>query len=228
MAGKEQERSTSGSSAAVVAAAAVAALTTVGLHLRMGAVEQQVQVPELVGLSIERAKATAVTARLIPKVTGTAADPVIPLGAVAQQDPLAGTHAPSGAIVTLTISEGSAAPHGADVGRRGPTQSAREEPRQRPEPSPQTPDARLRSRHRKARQTRPRRSKAAVVTVPKVTGRRLRFAAARLQARGLGVGRVTYGYDEDHIDGYVLRQSPDPGTSSPRGTTVDLVVNRLD
>jgi serine/threonine-protein kinase len=66
-----------------------------------------------------------------------------------------------------------------------------------------------------------------IVTVPKVTGVRRPFAEQRLRAAGLVPGKLGYQADEDHIEDYVLRQSPEPGASAPRGSAVDLVINRL-
>ena len=66
------------------------------------------------------------------------------------------------------------------------------------------------------------------VTVPKITGIRLRWATGRLSALGLTVGRVTYSSDEDHMEGYILRQSPPPGTPVSRGSAVDVTVNQTN
>lgn len=63
-------------------------------------------------------------------------------------------------------------------------------------------------------------------TVPKVVGIRLQHATGRLAAQGFSVGHISYASDEDHMEGYILRQSPGPGTPLPRGSTVDVVVNR--
>jgi beta-lactam-binding protein with PASTA domain len=63
-------------------------------------------------------------------------------------------------------------------------------------------------------------------TVPKVIGIRLQHATGRLAAQGLSVGHISYASDEDHMEGYILRQSPGPGTPLPRGSTVVVVVNR--
>jgi serine/threonine-protein kinase len=66
------------------------------------------------------------------------------------------------------------------------------------------------------------------VAVPKVVGVRLRFAGERLRAAGLVLGKVSREADEDHIEDYVLRQSPEAGAAAPRGSAVDLVVTRND
>ncbi len=62
--------------------------------------------------------------------------------------------------------------------------------------------------------------------MPKVTGIRLRFAEQRLRAAGLAVGKLSYQSDEDQSEGFVLKQTPAAGANAPRGSAVDLVVNR--
>ena len=77
---------------------------------------------------------------------------------------------------------------------------------------------------------RPRRAAApasGMVKVPRVKGVRLKFARPRLRNKGLRVGRLTYSEDEDHMEEMVLSQSPSPGTSVPRGSAVDMVINRF-
>lgn len=75
---------------------------------------------------------------------------------------------------------------------------------------------------------RPVQAAGGPVTVPKITGIRLRWATGRLAALGLTVGRVTYSSDEDHMEGYILRQSPPPGTPVARGSAVDVTVNQTN
>jgi beta-lactam-binding protein with PASTA domain len=67
-----------------------------------------------------------------------------------------------------------------------------------------------------------------MVSVPKVTGMRLMFSRRRLEVRGLLVGRLSYARDEDHMETFVLSQSPQPGTEAPRGSAVDMVINRVE
>lgn len=63
--------------------------------------------------------------------------------------------------------------------------------------------------------------------VPRVVKLRLPRARRILQRAGLSVGSVRYKSDYDVEEGRVLRQTPSPG-SAPRGSSVDLVVNRHD
>ncbi len=72
-----------------------------------------------------------------------------------------------------------------------------------------------------------RKPASGMTSVPRVKGVRLRFARPRLRAKGLRVGRLTYSEDEDHMEEMVLSQSPPAGTPVPRGSAVNMVVNRF-
>jgi beta-lactam-binding protein with PASTA domain len=123
-------------------------------------------------------------------------------GTVISSNPTNGTQVAPGSSVHLLVAKTPATPG--------------KDPPPRPPPPPT------------ARRVSPPAAGSGSVTVPKATGMRLRFATSRLRAKGLSVGRVTYQSDEDHMDGYVLRQSLPVGTPASRGTAVNLVVNRVD
>lgn len=185
-----------------LAGTSVAVGTNVAATLSIG--PTSVTVPALKGLSLAVAGNRLGEAGL--KVGSTSSQPQegAAAGNVVSTAPSGGTQVPPGSSVDLVVvgelSSGGAAP---------PKIPA--PPALRPRPSvavaPGTPGS---------------------VTVPKATGMRLQFATGRLSSSGLSVGRVSYENDEDHIEGYVLRQSPAPGTPVPRGTTVDLVINRTE
>ena len=62
--------------------------------------------------------------------------------------------------------------------------------------------------------------------VPAVTGRSLAKAKEELQKAGFTVGNVRSRSDEDHSEGLILEQSPAANQPAPKGSAVDLVVNR--
>jgi serine/threonine-protein kinase len=64
------------------------------------------------------------------------------------------------------------------------------------------------------------------VPVPSVLGRSLSRAKDELQKAGFTVGNVRSRYDEDHTDGLILEQTPAANQPAPKGSAVDLVVNR--
>jgi serine/threonine-protein kinase len=64
------------------------------------------------------------------------------------------------------------------------------------------------------------------IPVPSVVGRSLSKAKDELQKAGFTVGNIRSRSDEDHTDGLILEQSPAANQQAPKGSPVDLVVNR--
>jgi beta-lactam-binding protein with PASTA domain len=62
--------------------------------------------------------------------------------------------------------------------------------------------------------------------VPSVLGRSLTRAKEELSKVGFTVGNVRYRSDEDHSDGLILEQSPAANQPAPKGSAVDVVINR--
>ena len=67
---------------------------------------------------------------------------------------------------------------------------------------------------------------AGSVPVPSVIGRSLARAKDELGKAGFTVGNVRSRSDEDHSDGLILEQTPAANQPAPKGSAVDLVVNR--
>jgi beta-lactam-binding protein with PASTA domain len=64
------------------------------------------------------------------------------------------------------------------------------------------------------------------VAVPSVVGRFLSKAKEELQKAGFTLGNLRSRADEDHSDGIILDQTPAANQQAPKGSAVDLVVNR--
>ena len=64
------------------------------------------------------------------------------------------------------------------------------------------------------------------IPVPSVIGRSLNKAKEELQKAGFTVGNLRSRDDEDHSDGLILEQNPAANQQAPKGSPVDLVVNR--
>ena len=64
------------------------------------------------------------------------------------------------------------------------------------------------------------------VPVPNVVGRGFARAKAELTKAGLTVAPPRYRDDEDHGEGIVLEQTPAAGQPAPKGSAVELVINR--
>lgn len=67
---------------------------------------------------------------------------------------------------------------------------------------------------------------AATVAVPSVVGRSLARAKEELQKAGFAVGNLRSRSDDDHSDGLILEQIPAANQQAPKGSAVDLVINR--
>ena len=65
-----------------------------------------------------------------------------------------------------------------------------------------------------------------LVPVPSVLRHSLPRAKDELQKAGFTVGNVRSRSDEDHEDGLILEQTPAANQPAPKGSAVDLVVNR--
>lgn len=68
----------------------------------------------------------------------------------------------------------------------------------------------------------------ATVPVPAVTGRSLARAKEDLQKAGFTVGTLRARANDDRSEGIILEQKPAANEPAPKGSAVDLVVNRTD
>jgi serine/threonine-protein kinase len=66
------------------------------------------------------------------------------------------------------------------------------------------------------------------IPVPGVVGRYLTKAKEELTKAGFTVGNVRARSDDDRSDGIILEQNPAANQQAPKGSPVDLVVNRQD
>jgi serine/threonine-protein kinase len=69
---------------------------------------------------------------------------------------------------------------------------------------------------------------ADAAAVPNVVGKQVAKAKLILTQAGFQPGSVHYKADEDRVDGIVMEQSPAFGTTAPKGAKVDLVVNLVE
>lgn len=66
----------------------------------------------------------------------------------------------------------------------------------------------------------------ATIAVPSVVGRSLTRAKEELQKAGFAVGNLKSRSDDDRSDGLILEQTPAANQQAPKGSAVDLVINR--
>ena len=119
-----------------------------------------------------------------------------PKGIVVAQRPAAGKRVPGGSTVRLNVSSGST--------------SAAPPPPPPPPPPPVPPPP-------------PPPAKPPTVTVPDVTGQQQDAAQKQLNASGLKAGIVYVASDE--VQGTVVSQAPEGGTTQKRGTRIQLNVS---
>jgi len=159
----------------------------------------QVTVKKVSGLPLARAQEVLRTQGLKPGSVQFEEHAELPAGQVIRTSPSAGSTVSREARLNLVVSRGK---------ETGPAVVT-------PPAPPRAPAA----------QPAAQRS---VKRVPKVTGIRMKYAFSRLRSSGLLPGRISYRSDEDHMEEYVLSQSPAPGAPCVKGDTVNLVVNRVE
>jgi beta-lactam-binding protein with PASTA domain len=183
--------------------AATVSIGTVSLLSQISTpLKTRVEVPVVVGLSLEQAQARIESAGLRIQIGKRVADPVVAENAVARQAPPAGQIVQAGATIAVVLS----------LGMRNNAVAGRTRRLSRTTPAP---DA--------AGRLAP--SASTLVIVPKVEGVSIHSARAQIDAAGLSVGRIGFRSDEDRMPGTVLDQQPKAGSRIPQGGAVDLVVN---
>jgi len=223
-----------------VVAAVVAAATTFALQ-RTVLQREAVEVPSVLGLPAQSARALIESRGLMFVVGEEREDAKIPAGSIVGQRPLEGSRIERGqtvevalakafalvkapALAGLTLADAKTRIEAAKlvVGKLAEEASAEvkagavisQSPAEGGEIKVGTPIDLVVSKG------------AGMVAVPGVVGRSLTKAKDELQKAGFTVGNVRSRSDEDHTDGMILEQSPAPNQPAAKGAAVDLVVNR--
>jgi serine/threonine-protein kinase len=223
-----------------VVAAVVAAATTFALQ-RTVLQREAVEVPSVLGLPAQSARALIESRGLMFVVGEEREDAKIPAGSIVGQRPLEGSRIERGqtvevalakafalvkapALAGLTLADAKTRIEAAKlvVGKVAEETSAEvkagavisQSPAEGGELKVGTPVDLVMSKG------------AGMVAVPGVVGRSLTKAKDELQKAGFTVGNVRSRSDEDHSDGLILEQSPAPNQPAAKGAAVDLVVNR--
>jgi eukaryotic-like serine/threonine-protein kinase len=185
----------------ILTSAATSVATFLALRALTGPA-REVQVPSVGGLRLDDARALLESRSLLLVISDTAPDPKLEPGRVVRQSPPAGSGARAGAEVRVVLSAGqvvaSSPPPGQRVARDGAVA---------PVLSVAAPSA---------------------VKVPSLLGRTRAQATKLLEAAGLRLGRVSFGYDADRRAGVVIRQAPAAEAPAARGRAVNLVINEGD
>ncbi|MEO6121351.1 MAG: Stk1 family PASTA domain-containing Ser/Thr kinase [Acidimicrobiales bacterium] len=209
------------------------------VELRISRGQQPVKIPSVVGQNEEDA-ITALSRLGLEADTVLQADETRPAGQVISQEPRAGTEAPKGTPVVLTVSSGRAKVAVPPVAGKDATAAnddivnAGLRVRTINEPSAgvekgkviRTDPAAGAPIDKGATVTLFVSSGAEATKVPNVVGKRLDEATATLEALGFVVRPETVVISSDADDGRVLEQSPTSGVEAPKGSTVVLRVGR--
>ncbi len=235
----------------IVTAMLTAVLTTILTYFTVDLLRRRpwksqtalVEVPAVVGMRRAEAELVLQQRGLRLVVVEKRPNGVFPKGAVARQAPVRGERIPKGSIVAVVLSAGEdkvAVP--AVVGKTlaeattalaaaGLAVGAVED-----KPHASVPKGRIVETSPLPGVKVQRATKVKLVVsagpetgeVPRVVGRYYRSAKKKIIEAGFVVGKVHWADNEDYDEYQVLRQDPKAGTKAPKGTAIDLVVNRAD
>ena len=206
----------------------------------LGGRGEAVEVPSLLGMQAEQARELLKGRGLLFTLSGERENTSYPNGAVAEQNPMAGSRVQRGAVIQAALSRGSKqAQVPALVGLRaeealrqvvaagfvvGPQKEVTSETAAAgtvvdTQPAPGTA-LKLQSTVTLIVSAGP-----ALRPVPKLLGMRLRAARELLEQQGFKAGKIRYTFDRDRDGGLVLDQKPSGGTPAAVGSTVELTIN---
>jgi serine/threonine-protein kinase len=204
------------------------------------AVEQPAEVPELQGLRLDAAGELLLGRGLRPIVQERRPDPKVAEGIIVAQQPLSGSRLPPDSPVRVVVSEGpSGVPVPELVGRseaeaRGALEALGLSVGEvKPDPGG-TPGEVMSTEPQAGVRLEPDTAVNLVVgevprvIVPRLVGKHVRAAKARIEKLGLKVGRVSEIYDRRKRGYIVLEQDPPPRNEVAEGTEVELIINQGD
>jgi eukaryotic-like serine/threonine-protein kinase len=208
--------------------------------LKVSAGAPKVTVPNVVGLNVDDARDQLNGAGLLPDVN-LQPDDTAPSGTVLAQDPRAGSSLDRGKPVVMTVSSGKAKVQVPDVTGQDSTDAANAlgqagfHATTQSEASDTVPQGKVIRTDPAAGAEADKGSTVTMfvssgpsdVTVPDVVGMSQDAATSQLQAAGFQVSVAKQSVNDPSEDGKVLEQSPQGGTSAPKGSTVTITVGQL-
>lgn len=230
---------------ALVTALVVAVVTAATYLLMYYVVQPQLpivraEVPAIDGLTADQARTVLDARGLLLVLDGKRADDKLTAGTLTEQEPLPSSMMRPGGEVhaqLVVTPEGAPVPHlagetvdsaGAALARVGLRVGALTE-----SPSETVAKGQIVASS-PAEGARVRKDGAVHLTVstgvsaqgvPGVVGKKLSRAREMIVSAGFVVGAVRYSANDDYEQYVVLKQTPVAGTSSPKGTKIDLVIN---
>ncbi len=221
-------------------AAVVAAGTTYALQ-RTVLQPRAIEVPSVLGLPIQSARALVENRGLMFAVEEERADPKTPPGQIVAQRPLEGSRIERGQAVSVVVAKAPAlvkapALAGQSLGEaKLRLQMAKLALGKVTEENSATAKAGVVISQGVAEGAEVKAGTpldlvvskgVSMVLVPSVVGRSLSHAKQELSKAGFTLGNLRSRDDEDHSDGVILDQKPAANQQAPKGSPVDLVVNR--
>lgn len=209
---------------------------TVGLVAPVSSVE----VPSLLGLRPEQARAALNAKELLLVLVGDRSSTLYGEGALTEQTPLGGSQAHRGATVQAFVSSGPRRIQLPALAGLTVAQATRQLAASDLVAAPPKSLASETIASGVVIQTEPVAgttlpAQASVMltvssgpearVVPKITGLRLVAARALLEPQGFKLGKVRIDANDDRAPGVILSQKPPPAAPAPPGTLIDITVN---
>jgi|GEM_PF-1648892 len=211
------------------------------IHLFVSQGIEQVTVPDVGGMTIERAQSTIADAHLVVGTVTPRYSETVPAGIIISQNPEANTLTARDTAVNLIVSGGMQPVSVPDVVNKpqaeaeafitgagflvGSTTGEWSESVQQGLVIRQDPEG--------GRMMPPGTAVSLVISlgrepaaIPSVLGNTREVGEATILAAGFVVGRVTPGYSETAPAGTIIGQTPGPGAMMPPGTAINLVISQ--
>ncbi len=224
------------------AAVAAVALIIVGILVFGGGDKNEVKVPDLTNMTYEEAEAELTELGLEIEMGNEVFSDEYDEGKIVSQSPKADMKVKKGKVIRVNISKGSGVETVPSVIGQTTEQaratleakgftlgSVTEEESDSAEGTVirQSPDAGTEAESSQAVSIVIAKERTVKeITMPGLLGKSLDAAKAEIEAAGLKVGNVTYGYSDDYPSGQVIEQQYSSGTALTEGTSVGITVSK--
>ncbi len=226
----------------IVGAVAAVALIVVGILIFGGGDKNEVKVPDLTNMTYEEAEAELTELGLEIEMGNEVFSDEYDEGKIVSQSPKADMKVKKGKVIRVNISKGSGVETVPSVIGQTTEQaratleakgftlgSVTEEESDSAKGTVirQSPEAGTEAESSQAISIVIAKEKTVKeITMPGLLGKSLDAAKAEIEAAGLKVGNVTYGYSDDYPSGQVIEQQYSSGTSLTEGTSVGITVSK--
>jgi serine/threonine-protein kinase len=205
-----------------------------------GAPSAVVEVPSIKGVSVEQARELLQARGLLFELHAERPDPTVPAGAIAAQEPLAGSRATRGTAIRAFVSSGAVSVAIPALAGTRPEDAVEQLRDRKLAIGPRREEASATVASGLVIATEPAEGQAvspgaavtlvvskgpAAAPVPKVIGLRPSKAKKTLEDAGFKVGKTRYGSSDNYDEQVVIKQEPADGTPMAPGSEINLVIN---